>query len=486
VLGGLHGDIPLEATGGALIADLIVDRGVSMILDVSQFESDADKARFAQAFAERFFFRKKASPSAVHVFIEECQEFVPQNPQREEGRMLHAFTRMAKIGRNFGIGLSLISQRPQEVNKKVLNLTELLFAFQLTGPQERKTVQGWIADKGIDEDIAGELPKLEQGQPHVWSPAWLKISKRIKIAPKWTFDASSTPLVGRQAAARDLSPIDLEQLRTAVSATIERAKAEDPRLLRKRIAELERAKPSVAPDKTTLAAEFERGHAEGFHTARASMKSRIDDVDTLFSKATSELEKARTELLLLRHSASQQPQAAPRAARQSAPVVRHQPKAGNGAGSPAVGKSGLRRMMIALAQRPGLSRGQLGVRARLSSRSGSFDTYLSRMRSSGWLDGGPGDFRLTQTGLAALGSYEPLPQGRDLLEYWLRDLGNSGAARILRALAESYPKSMTRAELGEAAVLSDRSGSFDTYLSRLRSLELVVGRGELTASEELF
>jgi hypothetical protein len=108
------------------------------------------------------------------------------------------------------------------------------------------------------------------------------------------------------------------------------------------------------------------------------------------------------------------------------------------------------------------------------------------MRSSGWLDGGPGDFRLTQTGLAALGSYEPLPQGRDLLEYWLRDLGNSGAARILRALAESYPKSMTRAELGEAAVLSDRSGSFDTYLSRLRSLELVVGRGELTASEELF
>src|SRR5438105_460641 len=45
VLGGLHGDIPLEPTGGALIANLIVDRGASVVLDVSQFESDADKAR---------------------------------------------------------------------------------------------------------------------------------------------------------------------------------------------------------------------------------------------------------------------------------------------------------------------------------------------------------------------------------------------------------------------------------------------------------
>ena len=86
------------------------------------------------------------------VFVEECQEFIPQNPQGEENKMLHAFNRMVKIGRNFGIGMSMISQRPQEVNKKSLNLAEILFAFQMTGPQERKTIEGWIAEKGIDED----------------------------------------------------------------------------------------------------------------------------------------------------------------------------------------------------------------------------------------------------------------------------------------------------------------------------------------------
>jgi len=121
IFGGLHGDVPLEPTGGALLADLIIDRGISAVLDVSQFETDADKARFATGFGQRFFFRKKATPSAVHLFIEECQEFIPENEQRGEEHMKHAFIRMQKIGRNFGIGTSLITQRPQDVSKKALS-----------------------------------------------------------------------------------------------------------------------------------------------------------------------------------------------------------------------------------------------------------------------------------------------------------------------------------------------------------------------------
>jgi DNA helicase HerA-like ATPase len=37
VLGGLRGDIPLEAAGGALIADIVVETGRSMVLDASQW-----------------------------------------------------------------------------------------------------------------------------------------------------------------------------------------------------------------------------------------------------------------------------------------------------------------------------------------------------------------------------------------------------------------------------------------------------------------
>jgi DNA helicase HerA-like ATPase len=152
VFGGLHGDLPLEPLMGARIADLIVDRQIAAVLDVSQFEHNTDKARFAEAFATRLFYRKKSAPSAIHLFVEEAQEFIPQNPQGEEKRMLGAFERIVKLGRNFGIGASLISQRPQEVNKKALNQTECLFVFQTTGTHERKAIDAWIADKGIDED----------------------------------------------------------------------------------------------------------------------------------------------------------------------------------------------------------------------------------------------------------------------------------------------------------------------------------------------
>ncbi len=194
VFGGLHGDVPLEPGSGALIADLIVDRGLSAVLDVSQMLT-SEQNRFATAFITQLFQRKKAKASAMHIFIEEAQEFVPQNVGRDETAKVHAFERLIKLGRNFGIGASLLSQRPQEVNKKALNQTECLFAFQMTGPQERKAIESWVAEKGVTDDIVSVLPKLKVGEPHVWSPQWLGISKTIRIAKKLTNDVSSTPAV---------------------------------------------------------------------------------------------------------------------------------------------------------------------------------------------------------------------------------------------------------------------------------------------------
>lgn len=61
-----------------------------------------------------------------------------------------------------------------------------------------------------------------------------------------------------------------------------------------------------------------------------------------------------------------------------------------------------------------------------------------------------------------------------------------GASRMLRVLVDAYPGAPTNDQLGEAAAISARSGTFSTYLGRMRSLELVEGRGEIRASAELF
>ena len=240
VLGGMHGDIPLEPGAGALIADLIVDREISAVVDVSGFLL-SDQRRFATDFAMQLFHRKKSHRSALHLFVEEAQEFVPQHVRGDVAKMVGAYERLLKLGRNFGIGATLISQRPQSVNKDVLNQTECLLAFQMTGPQERKAIAGWIAEKGLDADIVNELPKLKVGECYIWSPQWLEISEKIKIAPKNTADVSSTPKPGvKPIEPKQLSQIELENLSDKMLATIERAKADDPKELRRKIAELDR------------------------------------------------------------------------------------------------------------------------------------------------------------------------------------------------------------------------------------------------------
>lgn len=490
VFGGLHGDIPLEPHGGALIADLIVDRGISIVLDVSQFESDADKARFAKDFANRFFFRKKAKPSAVHIFLEECQEFVPQNPQREEAQMLHAFSRMAKIGRNFGIGMSLISQRPQEVNKKVLNLTELLFCFQLTGPQERKTVEGWIAEKGIDEDIAGELPKLEVGHPHVWSPAWLKISKVVAIEKKWTFDASSTPKVGKSAAAKELSPIDLEELAKEMASTIERAKAEDPRLLRQRIAELERQAKQPAAKRVEvpvlekkLARRLEQAltalqgaaaggavidlkiveHARALGAAWGTINDVCDAVIKSL-RGTREYMKEKTNTTM-REAFHRIPHAAiPRGTNGSLPPGEH-------------------ATLKAVLQYPGLERGRLSVLT--GYKRSSRDAYVARLVQKGYVEAQGQNLRPTQAGQAAMPSFEPLPTGSALAAYWMQRLPE-GERKTLEVLLSGGLENVPREKIDNQT--GYKRSSRDAYLARLKARGLVIfaSQGMVRPSIELF
>lgn len=53
IAGGEHGDIPLEATGGKLMAEFLVENRVSCILDVSLF-GENEMRRFVTDFAGTF------------------------------------------------------------------------------------------------------------------------------------------------------------------------------------------------------------------------------------------------------------------------------------------------------------------------------------------------------------------------------------------------------------------------------------------------
>ena len=44
---------------------------------------------------------------------------------------------LVRLGRNFGLGCIMLTQRPQSIHKAVWSQAELAVVFQLNGPRER-------------------------------------------------------------------------------------------------------------------------------------------------------------------------------------------------------------------------------------------------------------------------------------------------------------------------------------------------------------
>lgn len=145
-------------------------------------------------------------------------------------------------------------------------------------------------------------------------------------------------------------------------------------------------------------------------------------------------------------------------------------------------------MLAALAPYGSRRKKQVAILAGYSSKGGGFNNALSSLRTQGYIDRGD-PISITEAGLDALGSYEPLPRGRALLDHWLgQPQVKKAESLILTYLFErgGLPPS-SKAEIAEATGYEQNGGGFNNALSRLRSLELIQGTGDsIRLSEEFF
>lgn len=235
VLGGRHGDIPLEPTAGAMVADLVLAERLSCVLDVSEF-SRADVIRFLLAFAQRLY--RQAGDEPLHLLLEECHEYLPQIVRAEEAQMVGAWQRLVKMGRFKGIGVTLASQRSAAVNKDVLEQVDNLFVLRTTGPRDREAIKRWVDTHADRAEIVDSLPTLATGEAWLWQPE-RGGPVRFRFRRRRTFDAGATPKVGEsRRPPSTLADVDLATIKDAMAETIEKAKADDPKELRKEIAAL--------------------------------------------------------------------------------------------------------------------------------------------------------------------------------------------------------------------------------------------------------
>jgi hypothetical protein len=495
ILGGERGHVPLEPSGGEVVAKLVVEERVSVLIDLSLLRKH-EVATFMATFLEALYRMKSREQyrSAMMLLIDEADAIAPQKPQPNEARMLGAAEDIVRRGGQRGIGCTLITQRCAVLNKNVLTQAQVLIALRTIGPQDLAAMNAWIDVHGSPAErktLMASLPSLPVGDAWVWSPGWPTeggIFSRIHTLPIETFDSGATPKPGEtRVEPKRVADVDLDKVRQQMAATIERAKQDDPKELRKRIGELERdlqaakrAAPAPKPERIEVPVlpEKTRVQMEALVRQNELLQNVLQTALAKYAPPGKQAPVGRAAVVL------ELPAPAPKAA--SMAKVRVNGRATDHANED-VGSGGLRHILTALAQRPaGLSKRQIGVRAGLSSSSGTFSTYLSRARSQGWIEGSPSLFTITAAGLGALGAYEHLPTGAALLEHWVAELGQGGASRLLRVVAEAYPNAISKTEAAEMAGLVPSSGTFSTYVSRLRSLELVHGRGELKASAELF
>ena len=494
VIGGDHGDVPLVPEAGKRIAQLLVEKGISAIVDVSGFGVGEHK-RFCADFGEEFFQLKKKNRTPVHLFLEEAQLIVPQNIRPEEGRMYSAFERIVRLGRNYGIGCTLITQRPQSVNKEVLSQVECLCVLQVTGPHERKALEYWVQEVGADRTLIGELPGLSQGEGYVWSPAWLRVYKRVHFSKKQTFDASATPVVGKKTQAASLSAVDVEALKLAMADVVEMAEKDDPNALRKKIRELQAHKCPVVNqnpvkiEKITVPVVGKKT-LEGMKVSEAKMRKMLAVIRTYMTSIEESVESFSADIRKAHGTPAPQfvkvePQAF-KSMKYEVKVVLPKPAVETD-GKPLTGGA-LRMLQVLVSRYPmQMSKTQLATFSKLKPTSGTYGTYMSTLRSRGFLIENDGMIQASQSAIDEVGASPMPPQtSEEVVKMW-QEVLSGGARRMFDFLVENHPNEFSKEELGQNTGLDSGSGTFGTYLSLLKSNSLIEVRGRnIKASENLF
>lgn len=507
ILGGGHGDLPLESGAGELVAHLIVEERVSLVLDLSAFRK-YQVATFMAEFLENLY-RLKAEEkyrTPLMLVIDEADAIAPQKPQKGEERMLGAAEDIVRRGGQRGLGCTMVTQRAAVLNKNVLTQIEVLVALRTIAPQDLAAVEDWINVHGTPEQkrqLMGSLPSLPVGTAWFWSPGWPTdegIFERVQIGRRETYDSQATPRPGQRAEApRTLAGVDIARLGARMAETVERAKQNDPRELRRRIAELERElqKKQAPAEKVVERVEVPVIGMEVVQRLEAAVSQIAEIAQGPLAEAVRELGAGIELAGKVNFPRAQnglpgrgQPKAVVSEGSQLRKAVVQKALARVGERSEVQLRAGERKMLETLARRYPLkmTRAQLGTLAGFTPSGGTFGTYFGTLKRVGFLEESGGEVQVTRAGLDYLGhDTVPAPQStEETLEMW-RGALRAGERKMLDEAVAAYPEALSREELGSRTGFTPSGGTFGTYLGTLRRNGLLEVEGDrVRASRALF
>lgn len=532
ILGGPHGDIPIEPTGGAVVADLVADESVNVIIDFSRKPNGemwgvGEKIRFMTEYGKRLFQRqgslvggKRREP--LMQVVDEAARFIPQTVRSGEAEVAKCMSIWAAIveeGRNVGLGICLLTQRSARLSKDVAELADAMLAFRTIGPNSLDAVMDWLGEhveKARVKELGTIVRSLPVGQCLVVSPGWLKLEDVVQIRMRHTFDSSATPKPGesvRRVVGSGAKP-DLSKYAARMQETIERAKENDPAELRKKVRELtaqllERPAGTVEVDREEVKHEITQAVSDAVNKRDNEWSIAVSDYRTRIINTTVEAMRSANEKIVTTEftpphvTIGEVKRATPVEAsrkfaqyrEERASARAEEPTYGNVKRSsyvPNDSNGGLKdsavRALSVLAswKGKGLTEGMLAAQLGLKARGGGWNTLKRSIFDPMYAVRDGRHIKITTTGMGIAGvDPRPVPKTTEqVLKLWEGTLKVT-SMQAIRELIRVYPSSMNYEHLGQLLNLVPRGGSWNQLVSELKVSGLVVKvGGTLTANKE--
>lgn len=536
ILGGPHGHVPLHSSAGKAIAEVVASGALPLsIVDMADFEPGG-QARFFVDFAQTLLRKMRG---VVYLVLEEAHLFAPKERSGigQENLAIHWAKTLATAGRSKGIRLMLVTQRTQALHNALLGSCDTVIAHRLTAPADQAPVVSWLkanTSKDVLEQVAGSLSSLKTGEGWICAGE-ARLFERVHFPRISTYDNTATPTGAGETREITTAAVDAEQLRALIGDAVEQAKADDPKELRRQIAEKNAeisklTKSSTCPNclgngpqSTTVPvltdADRELLKDVGARLTEASRLATVNtafDVDDFMAQTRAALEQFKQDITneakdladvlhasladagfqqvlgkLLEH----QPAARALGARSDAVRARALTPPASSSIVPGAARSlhvrpsvdlpkGEVAVLTCVAQYPeGASREQISILT--GYKRSTRDLYLQQLVRRGAIEATGGTMHVTETGLALLGpDFEPLPTGAALVDYWLERLP-TGERAVFEVLVNA------RGRVVEREVISQTTGykrsTRDLYIQQLQRRKLVVSdRAGVRAAAELF
>jgi hypothetical protein len=178
-------DIQVSPEHAAKLAELALEGGVPIILDVSGYLDEDVADELVRNVARQLFAKEKKLKQPFLLVVEECHEYIPEGGGlTETGRML---VKVGKRGRKHGLGILGISQRPANVKKDFITQCDWLVWHRLTWRNDTKVVK-----RILGSEYAEGVEDLDAGEAYLMTD-WAESIRRVQFDRKRTFDAGATP-----------------------------------------------------------------------------------------------------------------------------------------------------------------------------------------------------------------------------------------------------------------------------------------------------